>query len=524
MPHVGPARGQKNWEMSRMTRFAWTTGAAAIALLAVAAVPATAADNCVRVLGYEWSGEKQSMDPSGMWSGDEGYHIFAVYNRLMDVDSNFKLVPELAESWSVSEDGKTWTFTLRQGVKFHDGSDFDASDVVYSFKRIFDPALDTGGKQVLTFLDPEGIKAVDDHTVTFTTKEPVGELPLLITNKFTNIVADGAKAADLKLKGNGTGPFMQDQFTPNAPVRVLKKNPNYWKAGLPKAECLRITVAQEPASAMAQIKAGEVDLVLNVDPVIIPALKDDPNVELLETAASNSMTLSMWVDTPPFDKVEVRQALKLVTDRQALVDTVLLGYGEVGNDNPVPLGSPFAYTGEAPKRDIAKAKELLAKAGYTDANPLKVDIFTGDGVPGLDRMTEAYAEMAKEAGIEVTVNKVPPDSYWDDTWLKKSFLTSAWSMRPPGEGLAYPYRAISDVNETHWKRADFDDLLTKASTALTDDERTKYYKDAQKLLAEEGGVIIPMFVHQVLAVRKGCGGYEPHPQNFNLDFSTIECK
>lgn len=511
-----------------MKRLAWLAGAASVAMM-IAALPAPASaqdGKCVRVLGYEWSGEKQSMDPSGMWSGDESYHIFAVYNRLLDVTPDFELVPELAESWSVSEDGKTWTFKLREGVKFHDGSDFDANDVVHTFTRFFDPNLDTGAKQVMTFLDPAKgakVEAIDAHTVAFTTPEPVGEFPLLITNKFTNIVPEGATHEELRLHGNGTGPFMQDQFTPNAPVRSFVKNPNYWKEGLPKAECLRVTVAQEPASALAQIKAGEVDLVLNVDPAIIPALQGDPNVELLETAASNSMTLSMWVDTPPFDKLEVRQALKLVVDRQALVDTILLGYGEVGNDNPVPLKSPFAYTSEAPVRDIEKAKELLAQAGYNESNPLKIDLYTGDGVPGLDRMSQAFAEMAKEAGVEVNVITVPPDSFWDTVWLNQSFVTSAWSMRPPGEGLNYPYRTISDVNETHWKRADFDELLDKASTAKTDEERIDYYKQAQKMLAEEGGVIIPMFVHQVLAIRKGCSGYEPHPQNFNLDFSTIEC-
>jgi peptide/nickel transport system substrate-binding protein len=121
------------------------------------------------------------------------------------------------------------------------------------------------------------------------------------------------------------------------------------------------------------------------------------------------------------------------------------------------------------------------------------------------------------------VQVTPPDSYWDDVWLKKPFLTSAWSMRPAGEGLAYPYRSISDVNETHWKRQDYDDLLTKANTTVAEAERLKLYQQAGKPLAEEGGVIIPMFVHQVLALRKGCDGYTPHAQNFNLDFSPITC-
>src|SRR5262249_53729835 len=204
---------------------------------------------------------------------------------------------------------------------------------------------------------------------------------VLITNKFTGIVAEGAKAEDLRLHENGTGPFVQEEFTPGGPVRLFKKNANYWKAGRPKAECLRITVAQEPVAAVSAIKSGEVDLVLNVDPSVISTLKDDPNVQLLQTPASNSMTISMWTDTPPFDDLRVRQAMKLVVDRQAMVDTVLLGYGEVGADSPVPTGSPSAFTKAAPKADIAKAKEMLAAPG--PARCPKVGMFTPERRPGM---------------------------------------------------------------------------------------------------------------------------------------------
>jgi peptide/nickel transport system substrate-binding protein len=462
------------------------------------------------------------MDPSGMWSGGDAYHIFSVYNRLIDIDATFQPVPELAESWSASEDGKTWTFKLREGVTFHDGTPFDAADVVYTFERLLDPALATGAKQVLTFLEGGKVEAVDAHTVTFTTLEPVAELPLLITNKFTGIVAEGATAEELRLHGNGTGPFMQGQFEPGAPVIVLERNPNYWKEGLPRAECLRITVAQEPVAALAAIKSGEVDLVLNVDPSVIPNLQGDDTVKLLETGASNSMTLSMWVDTPPFDDVRVRQALKLAVDRQAMIDTVLLGFGEPGADNPVPLGTPASFTEAAPTRDIDRAKQLLAEAGHPDG--LKIDLYTAEGVPGMVRMAQVFAEQAKEAGFEINVIVTPADSYWDDTWLKQPFLTSAWSMRPPAEGMAYPYMSTSDVNETHWQRADFDEVLQKANVTIDEAERVKLYQDAQRMLAEEGGVIIPMFVHQVLAMRAACSGYEPHAQNFNLNFEEISCE
>jgi peptide/nickel transport system substrate-binding protein len=324
------------------------------------------------------------------------------------------------------------------------------------------------------------------------------------------------------LHEDGTGPFMQDQFTPNAPVRILKKNPNYWDAGRPKSDCLRITVAQEAVAAVSAIKAGQVDLVLNVDPSVISALKGDPNVQLLQTAASNSMTIAMWVDTKPFDDNRVREALKLSVDRQAMVDTVLLSFGETGADSPVPIANPASYTAEAPKQDIAKAKQLLADAGYP--NGLKFDMYTAEGVPGMVKMAQVFAEMAKPAGFDINVIVTPAESYWDNTWLKKPILTSAWSMRPPGEGLAVAYTQNAKWPETHWKRADYDALLLKANTTADPAERVKLYQQVGQLLATEGGEIIPMFVHQVLALRKGCTGYTPRAQNFNLKFQDISCQ
>ncbi|MGH6929340.1 MAG: ABC transporter substrate-binding protein, partial [Dongiaceae bacterium] len=112
----------------------------ALAALRIAAADPTAAapadENCVKILGYESSGEKQSMDPASLYSGDDAYHIFAAYNRLLDLDDNFQAIPELAESYEVSADGKTWTFHLRKGVKFHDGSDFDSAVVVWNLEKI----------------------------------------------------------------------------------------------------------------------------------------------------------------------------------------------------------------------------------------------------------------------------------------------------------------------------------------------------------------------------------------------------
>ena len=332
---------------------------------------------------------------------------------------------------------------------------------------------------MLHFLKPENVKAVDPRTVTFTT-EIRGRVPGPDLEQVYEHRRRRRQHDDLRLHGNGTGPFMQEQFEPNAPVRILRKNPNYWDEGLPKEECLRITVAQEPIAAVSAMKAGEVDLVLNVDPSLIPSLQNDPNVELLETGASNSMTVSMWVDTPPFDDVRVRQALKLVVDRQAMIDTVLLGFGEAGRGQPGAVGRPRPTSSS--RRNPISRRKLLAEAGHEDE--LKLDLYTAEGVPGMVRMAQVFAEQAKPAGFNINVIVTPADSYWDDTWLKQPFLTSAWSMRPP-EGLAVAYTQDAKWKETHWEHPEYDALLLKANTTVDPEERNKLYQS--RAHARRGG-------------------------------------
>ncbi len=197
---------------------------------------------------------------------------------------------------------------------------------------------------------------------------------------------------------------------------------------------------------------------------MIATLKKDTNLTLMPTKAGDSEVMSMWSDTPPFDKLKVRQALKkVVENRQAIVNAALLGYGEVGNDNPIPPSSPFAYTSTLPVRDVDGAKALLAKAGYGPSNPLKVNLYTADVTPGFVQMAELFKEQAADAGIQVNVINGPPGEYWDNVWLKQPFVVSTWNIRPPGEGLALVYRSNATENETHWKRPDYDALLDKAN-------------------------------------------------------------
>ncbi len=171
------------------------------------------------------SGETNSLDPFAIPTTEQAVMINQVYNRLLDLDNNFVVSPELAESWESNEDATEWTFHLRSGVKFSDGKELTAKDVVYSYQRLVNPDDPSEALSSLSFLKPEGITAVDDYTVKFTTEKPVSELPVLITVKNAWIVQDGATKEQLRLNGIGTGPFIPVDFQPvQQPHKFVKES------------------------------------------------------------------------------------------------------------------------------------------------------------------------------------------------------------------------------------------------------------------------------------------------------------
>jgi peptide/nickel transport system substrate-binding protein len=490
------------------------------AIAAVLALPATA--ECIRVIGTEGAGAAVTMDPAFNNLNDDSYQQNLVYNKLVNIDGDFQPIPELASSWSVSEDGRTWTFTLEQGVTFHDGRPFTAADVVWSFQRLIDPAVGSPGAGLLSFLTPDGIVAVDDHTVTFTTEGVVAELPLIIANKYTMIVPAGSTSEELKSTGIGTGPFVQDVYDIAQDTRIFQKNPTYWREGLPVADCIDLKVITEEVSRIAAIQSGAVDLIVSAGPATITTLGGNPAVQVIPAAGPGGyINLSMQADAAPFDDVRVRQAMKLVLDRQLIVDTVLLGAGVPGNDTPVPPTNPLAFRPDAIPRDIEKARALLAEAGYP--NGITVDLNTAEAGPSYLLLAQVFQQMAAEAGITVNVINNPADSYWDVIWMKTPFFSSSWNGRSVPEALSYTFLSDAEYNEGNWSNPEYDALVIGARTEVDEAKRAEMVKQAQEILATDGGVIIPAFFVDVAVMRTGCEGFVPHPSAAILNYETLTC-
>jgi peptide/nickel transport system substrate-binding protein len=219
----------------------------------------------------------------------------------------------------------------------------------------------------------------------------------------------------------------------------------------------------------------------------------------------------------PFDDTRVRMAMKLVIDRDAMVKSVLSGYGKVAGDHPVWPGDQ--YYKEVPRpRDIEKAKALLAEAGF--ANGLEVTLYTSDIDVNMIPMTVLYKEMAAEAGITVNIQQEAADGYWNDIWMQKPFCCSSWGERNADQVLNEVYRSGASWNETFWSNAAFDGLLDQARQQLDYTQRKALYQQAQQLLSDEGGAIIPFFTDTLSAAHKRVKNVDT--RYFNYAKVTIE--
>jgi peptide/nickel transport system substrate-binding protein len=496
----------------------------AAALLAGAALaPAAAAqEKCPVLAGPDWSAETLSADPAKLLAISDVYHARMVYEPFVAADSAMQPVPWLAESWESDAEGKVWTFRVRQGVTFHDGSPLTAEDVVYSFKRLLDPAVASPAAGELGDINPNAFEALDAHTVKVTLDKAIVELPSVLATKHGMVVKNGRSTEDISRRPIGTGPFKVDEIKIGSMKTTFTRHDGYWREGLPKSSCLTVTVITEPLNRVAALGSGQADIIMVVDPSTIGVLKSNPDVTLTQAPGGSAVTMSMFIDVPPFNDNRVRQAMKLVIDRQAIVDTALLGFGIPGNDNPILPNSPDAYRSDVLQPDVEKAKQLLAEAGHPDG--ISVDLHAADLMPGTMAMVQAYQQMASEAGIKVNVINAPAAEYWDTIWLKMPFAVSNWGMRTTPTALSVAYRKSAKWNETHFYRDDYEALLDKAATTVDPAERRKLYQEAQRIIAEEGGVIIPMFASIVAATRKGCSGFTPPSDHNRPDFSEVACQ
>jgi peptide/nickel transport system substrate-binding protein len=426
---------------------------------------------------------------------------------LVQVDNKNTAQPHVAESFEPADGAKKWIFKLRKGITFHNGKTLDSGDVVATLNYHLGPDSKSPAKSVLSSVT--SVSADGPETVVFELTGGNADFPFLLSDYHLAMYP----SEDGKImweKGIGAGPYVLKSFEPGVKL-TAERNPNYFKdTWFDGVELLSIV---DTAARTNAYLAGEVHFIDRADLKTIDMLKNAPETELYNVSGFAHYTAPIHVDAAPFDKVEVRQAIKWAINRQELVDKILFGYGSPGNDNPISKSMKFAIDPEPVYTyDPEKAKSLLKKAGMEN---LRVDLSASDAAfSGAVDAALLMSEQAKAAGIEINVVREPNDSYWDNVWLKKPWCMCYWGGRPVADMfLSVSLAADAAWNDTRWKNPRFNELLLAARAETDDAKRATMYAECQQLVHDDGGQVVLMFNNYVGALSTRIGHGE-----FNSDF------
>ena len=459
-------------------------------------------------IGVQGGGANDSIDAHIPATIPDISRVFQLYEPLADRDikSDFELV--LAESIEPEQGAKAWTIRLKPGITFHNGKPVTADDVLFSLGRIIDPKDPKTGAASIGYIDLDRSRKLDKRTVRLQLKFANVGFPDDLGQYFNSIVPTDY---DPK-KPVGTGPFMFDSFTAGQ-RSVFKKFPDYWRDGLPRVDEVTIIDFPEDTPRVNALLSGQVDAITNLPSGQIAQVKSNDQFKVLISETGGWQPFTMRVDQAPFKDAKVRQAMRLLVDREQMISQVLSGQGRVAND----LYSPYdpAYNNDLPQRhqDLDQAKSLLRQAGQSD---LRVDLVTSPVFQGIVEAAQVIAEQAKGAGVTIDVRKVDTGTFYGDNYLSWTFAQDFWATRTYLSQVAQGSLPDSPYNETHWKDPEFLDLIGQARAELDDAKRTELLKAAQKIEWERGGLIVWSFSNQIDAYNTTVGGFEPAKSGFPL--------
>jgi peptide/nickel transport system substrate-binding protein len=487
--------------------------AAGAIALSVGAVPPADAQQRGGVLTFAVPAVKPGLDPARTTTGD-GYMLTAmIFSNLTRVDHELQAQPQLARSWEANEDSTEWTFHLRDDAKFHNGRPVVAEDVVFSIKRILDPETASPGARSLGPI--ADVVAEGDHTVVFKLSGAYADLPLQLGNTYGRIVAE-ENIEDISHNPIGSGPFRLKEYVPGTRA-VVERNPDYFEEGLPYLDEVHQVYIREYAAQVSAIGTGEIHIMYLAPVEIITELERAPGVEVRVATAPSFQPIVMPVQKKPFTDVRVRQALKYAIDRNLMMELATGGLGSVGNDHPVSPGSPW-YNKDIPvrERDVEKAKQLLAEAGYPDG--IELTFYTSTGRPGLEESALAAQQSAREAGINLRIQSIEIARLFSEILQdipEMSVAHNNWFGRPTIDETLSPYY----YTDSHWNQSGYSDprmeeMLDKARELTDADERGKIYDQIQQLLHDEGPDVIGYFRNYVSAVREEVRGYRLIPVQY----------
>ena len=454
-----------------------------------------------------------SLDPHKTVKAGTREVMFNVFEGLMKPTPEGDLTPAIASDYQVSEDRLTYTFTLRDGVKFHNGDTVTAEDVVYSIQRCA-AATETGIVPVEAFSIITDIQALDERTVAITISEP--------SNEFISYLTTAILPADYEEQDTapvGTGPFRFVSRTAQDSI-VLEKFDEYW--GTPaNLDKVTFKIIENADSLLMSLQSGAIDLCAHLTSTQVAQLGEDFQIE--EGTMNLVQALYLNNAMAPFDNELVRQALSYAVDKQGIIDLAFDGYGSpIGSSMYPAFGKYFdeSLTDYYP-HDTEKAKELLAQAGYPDGFSMTITV-PSNYKPHMDTAQVLVQQLA-EVGITAEIQAVEWESWVSDAYTNRQFQSTVVGVdasNMTARALLERFTSTADNNFINYSNADYDALFAQAQATADDAEQTALYKEMEKNLTEHAANVYIQDLADLVAVRKGLEGVTFYPI-YVLDLSGI---
>jgi peptide/nickel transport system substrate-binding protein len=472
-------------------------------------------------VGLSGSSGADTLDPHAGLTYIDNARAQSLYQPLLQINAQGALELVLAEEITAKSPTE-FIIRLREGVTFHSGKPLSAQDVIYTFRRIKTPPKPDypppfSGFNSLGPMDVDALKAVDNRTVQVTFTAPYASFQEQLAYwYYLYIIPDGFNPA--KQKPDGTGPFMYESFTPQQ-RSVFTAYKNYWQSGLPYVDSVTVIDFPDTTSLQDALTTGVIDAAGGFDGPQLAALGSVSGVKVVASHSGAITPFTMRVDKAPFTDVRVRQALRYLVDRPQLIDSALDGYGVAASDVFSPYDVDFDHS-LTREQDIPRAKSLLKQAGQEG---LKLKLVTSAAGTGMVAMATVLAEQAKAAGVTITLNNIPPSSFFGPTYLQSDFSQDFYNYNPYLPQTAESMLGSnSPYNETHTDSTTLNGLYNSANKTLDPVARKQIVSEMQNYDYNYGGYIIPAFIDALDAYSTKITGYSPSVVGLPLSSMDFE--
>jgi len=451
--------------------------------------------------------DAKSLDPTFQINFSERQPLYLIYNTLVGLNPDFSIKPELAERWETAPDGRSLTLFLRSGVKFHDGTPFDAATAKWNLARRMDPKVNSPSRQQLTEV-VEAVEAPNATTLVLRLKSAAPSLLGLLAQRegFMISIASAEKFGDnLGQNPVGTGPFVFKAWTPAQQI-VVERNPDYWEPGKPYLDRIVFMLISNAALGIPRLHTREVDFVGALTPVDIRPLESESGISLSQSPGSRWLALQMRIDRPPFDNPKLRQAIAHAIDRKRMVDIVMNGKATIAEGFTPPGLWWFDETLKSYPYDPDKAKALIEEIGPAARVDLPLSV---QPVQLYQQISQLAQEQLKSVGLKVNIQPVSVSDWYPQLINGAiNFLPIRWTQRPDPDGLfTYLFHSKSAANTSRYFNPEVDRLLDEARGLADQKVRARLYNEAQGHMTRDLPYIPLFFSLEFAAMRNNVRNY-----------------